>query len=214
MGQRFLVEILDVAQDTIAVSAPGSDYPIDGMGVTLEFHEFGSVVSYHTRVVVGPRQKGDPVILQRMAGLARKHHRRAWRVSLDAYAHLRRHGDIHYQAARIVNISTEGALIETSADLELNDLFDLRLALPGEPSHWVLGRVIRAEPSESDARQFGVLFVELSVAAKRSLTTHIWRCVRRERSDDVSELFPGSKKHRKLMARRRREREHPAESAD
>ena len=99
-------------------------------------------------------------------------------------------------------------------DLELNDLFDLRLALPEEPCHWVLGRVIRLEPSESDARQFGVLFVELSAAAKRSLTTHICKCVRRERSDDVSALFPGSKKYRKMMERRRRRGEPPVESAD
>ena len=53
MGQRFLVEILEVEDDTVRLSCPGADYPVTGMIVSLEFHDPAGYNSYRVEVLEG-----------------------------------------------------------------------------------------------------------------------------------------------------------------
>ncbi len=83
MGQRFLVTVLNANTDTLRVSFPVQDFPLEGMYVNLEFHDDLGYVTYETEVIESPKQAGDGLLIRRPPESVRTHHRTAWRVSAD-----------------------------------------------------------------------------------------------------------------------------------
>jgi hypothetical protein len=207
MGKRFLVEIESVADDTIAVSFGGSSYPIDGLGVELEFHDFEGVKTYHTQVVSGPREPGDSMILRRSAGLTRKHHRRGWRVPLETRTEIREpfQSDVHKGV--VINVSSEGALIETTAPLEVGEAVELPLVLPKHHTYNVTGRVIRKESLAlpGGLERYGLVFVDTPPKARKALTRFIWSQIRRLYSEEARAQFLGQGKREDMMKQRARQ---------
>ena len=64
LDRHFMVEILGVEHDTLRVSFPGVDYPVDGMKVDLEFHDNTGFFCYHSNVLQGP-QSGATALCSR-----------------------------------------------------------------------------------------------------------------------------------------------------
>ena len=206
-GERVPVEIVAVAGDTVAVKLSEATSLQEGKGAQLECHDGCGVASYHTAVVATPRSPGDATILQRATSVTPRQRRRTWRVPLDTLTYVYKHGNPEVQEASTVNISVEGALIETDAALSRNDTIDMSLALPGYRPFPVRARVIRAEPADpaqNRMQRFGVWFIELPPKARRPLTIFIWRQLLRTCPEKVASLFPGSRGHRKASAQRRR----------
>ena len=204
MGRRFLVEVLAVANDTISISFPGGNYPIEGLGVTLEFHEPNGVVSYHTQVIAGPRGEGEGMVLQRAVSVTRMQHRRAWRVPVNVKMSLRKRGQRLPRKVLVIDISAEGVLIETNAPLAFEDLTDLRLTLPKLPVHVVAARVVRLEPADPARKQgprFALLFVDVAPETRRLLTYYVWSQLRRRHPDEMMARFPGVSKRKELAKR-------------
>ncbi|HNR32118.1 MAG TPA: PilZ domain-containing protein [Candidatus Hydrogenedentes bacterium] len=206
--RRVPSRILAVAQDTVGVTMDTPPYPDEGAGVGLEFEGPDGAVSYYTRVIVCPRAPGDAMILMRAPNISGAERRRAWRVPLDLRAPVRRVAAGKAADMRVVNISTEGALLEPEAALELHEVLDIYLALPGQDPHLVRARVVREEASPKRrprSLRFGVLFADLAPDARRTLTYFMWERLIKLYPKEMAKLFPGGKAYRKLQGRKRKD---------
>lgn len=177
-GRHFLVEILDVGPDTIRVSFPGADYPIEGMRADIEFHDEAGFYYYSTEVLKGPTPQADGIVLLRPSQLRRSVHRSCCRVSTDLMVRAKDQVHVRRYDAVLVNISTGGALILTEAPFDFSTTVELTLSLPGEPSHTVLGQVVHVVDAPDNARGkqvFGIRFNDLEPEIELSLNRYIWR---------------------------------------
>lgn len=215
MGMRFLVEVESVADDTIAVTFPGSSYPVEGLPAELEFHDLNGVKTYYVQVVSGPRKPGDSMILRRTTSLTRKHHRRGWRVPLNAVTELRKPFDATGHRTLLVDISSEGALAETNGRFEVGDVVEFPLCLPLQSSHVVTGRIVRRDehvPSEGPHR-YGLLFLDTPPPAREALTRFIWDQIRRLYPKELRAQFPGHGKRKKMKKQLKHRAKRPNERA-
>lgn len=187
MGQFFLVEIREVNDSSVRVTFPGRDYPVDGMTVTLDFHDADGFNSYSTEVIQGPSHTAGELLLKRPTHCHRTRHRQTARVPTDLAAQVKDQVHVRRYNAALLNISGGGALLECEAPFELGSTVEVTLSLPGEPLLHVLGKVAHVaespRPAKSGIRVFGVNFMPLPPSASNSITAYIWRRLR--------ELHPG-----------------------
>lgn len=184
MGQRFMVDLLEVDDKTIRVSFPGRDYPISGMAVELEFHDPNGFNCYESEVILGP-EKGTPgIVLERPVEPRRAQHRVSCRVPTDLTVQVKDQAHIRRYDAPLVNLSADGALIETNAPFDFSTTVELWLSLPGEPTHETLGAVVHiSSPTETrasgkDTTIYGIRFLHLDPAASQSICNYIWERLR------------------------------------
>ena len=183
MSQYFMVDLVAVGEETIRVSFPGRDYPIEGMAVDLEFHDSNGFNSYRTHVVLGPDKAVGSIVLARPAEPIRNQHRDSCRVPTDLTVQVKDQIHLRRYDAPLVNLSAGGALLGTDAPFDFSTTVEIALSLPGEATHTVLGHVVHiAEPPPEahgqGGRLVGVRFVGLDPSVTRSLTRFIWQRLR------------------------------------
>lgn len=201
-GLRIPTQVLAIAQDTVGVAAPPPPFPTSGQGIELEFETPSGVATYYTRVVICPEKQGDAMILMRAANSRGPERRTDWRVPVNLLTQVRRLSPPGVMPCRIVNLSSNGLLLEIENDLALEDVLDLYLALPGEPEHVVRVRVIREEPQgfwPKRMHRFGLLFVGMAAPAKRSLTHFMWQQLLKMFPRDMARRFPGGRAWRRFF---------------
>lgn len=197
MGRLFLVTIQGVADDTVWVTFPGVDYPVKGMGVELEFHDTDGLQSYHTQVVIGREGKGEGIVLRRSPGGCYIKHRQNWRVPTDLPIRLRDVGRMRERMARMINLSSEGTLIETDVVYEVGSSADLVFTLPKQPTCTLTARVIRHENEGQRQRpRFALWFAKVPNDARRALTWFLWKRIQELYPSDVRSLYPRSRRPR------------------
>jgi Tfp pilus assembly protein PilZ len=166
MGQFFLVELTEVNESIVRVTFPARDYPVDGMAVSLDFHDADGFNSYTTVVVQGPIQSAGELVLKRPDQFHRTQHRQTARVPTDLAAQVKDQIHVRRYNAALLNVSGGGALIECEAPFEIGSTVEITLSLPGEPLLQILGKVAHAtdsaRPGKTGIRAFGVNFVGLS----------------------------------------------------
>ena len=176
--RRFMVKIVDVTDDTIRVTFPGIDYPIEGMLIDLEFHDLTGFSYYQATVIEGPQKMGDGILLEKPSNAKRVRHRDSCRVSTDLEAELKDQAHVKTHTARIKNLSTSGALIETKAYFELDTTLEITLSLPDKSVHDVIVQIVHVNDSvESDAdpvHSYGTRFVGYEPGTGRAITRYIW----------------------------------------
>lgn len=183
--QRFLVDVLELSTETIHLSFPGIDYPVKGMSVEAEFHDDKGFSTFVLSVLRGPEKEGDGMILEMPSAIRHIIHRSTIRVPTDLGAKVRGPVDVKYQEARVVNLSTGGALIETSVVFALNAQVDLVVELPDgtfQTLKVVIAHIGQAELGVDLEYLYGTRVVEHSPGAGRALTKYIW--------SRLKELFP------------------------
>jgi len=195
MGRRFLVTVLGLSEDTLWVSFPPSDYPIAGMGVDVEVHDDQGFSCYHTRVAIGPRGTTDGMVLQRSGGVHYLRHRRSWRVPIKLAVSMDMEDGRSFRGT-LLNLSAEGALIETTAALQVGDGLTVTVALPGVTVHRINARVIREEAPAGPARllQVGLWFTDMPAEARRALTVYLWKRMRELYPAELHALYPMSRR--------------------
>ncbi|GEM_PF-3583104 len=193
----FRERVLGVAKDTIWVSlSTDIDMP-DGTPVELEFHEPEGHLNYHTRVVIPPGHGREGMVLQRSAGSNQVRHRQSWRVPANFAGMVRPLDEERAHEARVIDLSAEGALIETPAELPIASRIAFTFALPEGPPHTVTAHVIHDDVREGGvAFRFGLRFAELPAEVRRSLTTFLW--------GRIKDLYPEELRAAYAMTRRRR----------
>ena len=185
--RRFMVEIVEETDDTIRVSFPGIDYPIEGMLVDLEFHDNAGFSYYQSKVIVGPQKDGDGVLLERPSDELRSQHRDSVRVPVDLGAELKVQGHAVVHEGTVVNMSTGGAMIDSTTLFDNGATLDMVLDIPGETTASLIIQVLHVSPDsrQSDAgpvHSYGTRFVGYEPGAGRAVTRFIWK--------RLKELYP------------------------
>lgn len=177
MGQRFLVEVLDVEEDTVRLSCPGADYPVSGMMVSLEFHDPTGYNSYRVEVVEGADAEGEGMLLRRPIDSRRSQHRDCCRVPTDLTIQVKEQVHVRRFDAALLNLSSGGMLIETTAPFDATSTVEATISLPGEPVFVVLGKVVHqaeVEEGPQDLRTYGIRFLPPEPTITRSISRYIW----------------------------------------
>lgn len=178
----FKVRILEVGSDTIRVSFPGKDYPVDGVGAALEFHDEEGFTYYTTEVVKGPTHKGEGVVLRKQTDPKRSLHRDCFRAPTDLTVRVKERDHARQYDAALINLSAGGALVQTDAHFDFSTEVDLTLSLPGEPMHTVSGHVVHVADAEerrgTAGRYFGIRFTGVPTDIESSITRYMWSVLR------------------------------------
>ena len=181
MGQRYAVTILNVHPDSVRVTFPVRDFPIEGMYVNIEFHDELGYSTYESEVLDAPKGPGDGLLVRRPTEGQRTHHRASWRVAADIRVEIKGHVHPRRYDAPVINISAGGMLVRSDAPLNLNDNVDLSFDLPGEGPKTVLAEVMHVsvpEGSQGGVPLLGLKFVSPEPALVASITKYIWRRLR------------------------------------
>ncbi len=192
---RYTAEVVASGHDTVGVICRGSEFVADaGDDADLEFLDARHRVVYHMQVVVAPSKPGEGMILQRAASAAYARRRRAWRVPLESPVVIHRDGASQSREGRVINLSTEGALVAVGAPVAVGEMLILYLSLPGEHEHAIAARVVRHE--EGDPPCYGVRFATVSPEARQALTRFMWARLRALYPGDIAALWPGNRRRR------------------
>jgi len=181
MGHRFLVTVIGVANETVRVTFPVQDFPMEGMYVTIEFHDELGYSTYETEVVKSPEGPGDGLLLSLPPESNRTHHRSSWRVSADFPVEMKSHVHPRRVEAPVINVSAGGMLVRTNMKLTMDENLDLTFNLPGDGHKSALAKVVHLhvpDASQSEIPLVGIQFVSPEPLLTKSLTHYIWRRLR------------------------------------
>ncbi len=205
MGARMAVEVLAIAGDTISVRCAGGNLPAKGMGGDLEFAGAHGIVCYHVHVISDPHDADGSLVLQRAASVTRKQRRKSWRVPMHLDTELLRENDQRPYNAMVLNLSAEGAMIETDAPLRMGEPVELCLSLQGGTLFWAVCKAVRTEgDSEGWKQRFGLLFVSMPEKGRSIMTHYLWKQLRKLYPKQVRAQFPGISKRREMQRRMKR----------
>jgi len=200
MGRLHQVEILGVEDKTIWVSFHGEHYPVEGLGVDLEFHRELGYIAYHTRVVRGAEHSGDGLLLERSESIEECRHRQSWRVPTDIPVTVCIDASPRAYAAHMANLSTGGMAILSSAKLPLHASIAIQLDLPNQAGLELQGRVVYGKEGTAlttgPRQQYGIKFENLSKESSRAITYYLWGRIRESKPEALKELYPRSKVRR------------------
>ena len=181
MDAHFLVKILEVSPDTILVTFPGSDYPVEDMQVQLEFHDSNGYDRYRTRVLRGPRADEEGVILARPQESERMQHRDSCRIPTDLTVQIKDQIHVRKYDAALINLSAGGALIRTDADFAMDTTVEVRISLPGEAPCTLLGQVVHTtslEQKDGLTALYGIRFVSVDPEIAQVLSRYVWKRIK------------------------------------
>jgi Tfp pilus assembly protein PilZ len=177
--RHFLVRVLALDADTVRVTFPGRDYPVEGMRADMEFHDEDGYCYYPTEVLRGPVAGEEGIVLRRPAEVKRSVHRSTFRIPTDLTVQVKDRDHVRRYNASLQNISAGGALIRSDAPFDFSTTVEMDLSLPGESMHTISCQVAQILPSGSPqdchARLICLRFAELAADADLSITHYIWR---------------------------------------
>ena len=186
LGQHFLVDVLEVAEETVRISFPGEDYPVTGMQVNLEFHDTEGFNSYSSEVLEGPENKSQSMLLRRPSEARRTHHRRSFRVPTDLTVQIKDQVHVRRYDAALLDLGSGGVLVDTVAPFDFSTTIEVTMSLPGEMTHTVLGKIVHIGESPdnpgSGSKMLGVRFLGATPQVVNSISRYIWKRLR--------ELYP------------------------
>jgi len=176
MGQRFLVSIQKVTENTIELSFPVRDFPVEGMRVDLEFHDMEGFTRFESEVMVAPKELGDFLVVRRPPAFVRNYHRGSWRVPVDFKAQIKGHVHPRRLNMPVVNLSTGGILVLTDSEFEVDDMLEAALPIPELDGEKMTCKVVhRAAESQSPDGlvQMGCSFVSPDPTALKAIAGYI-----------------------------------------
>jgi len=147
----------------------------------LEFEDDRGCARYNTQVCAATYDSHDGLVLVRVSGVDRKGVREFARVPTDMDVTLQSgHGAVF--EADLINISSGGALVESDATFDERAEVVMRITVPQETAHKVIGQVVHIEPGENGRTRYGIRFVEAQRDFMRALYHFIW--------GELKALFP------------------------
>ncbi len=162
MGQRYLVSIQAADDDSLSVSFPIRDFPVEGMHVDMEFHDTEGYTRFESEVLKAPEALGDSLVLRRPPEVIRNYHRGSWRVPVDFKASVKGHVHPRRLTVPVINLSTGGLLILSDGPFENGDMLEAVLPLPELKGDILTCKVVhRADAGQSlgGLVQIGCTFV-------------------------------------------------------
>ena len=177
--RHFLVRVLSLDEETVCVTFPGKDYPVEGMRADMEFHDEGGYCYYATEVLRGPTPGEEGIVLRRPAEIKRSVHRTTCRIPTDLTVQIKDRDHVRRYNAALLNISAGGVLVETDAPFDFSTSIEMDLSLPGESLHTIPCQVVQIIPvagaQENGMRQLCLKYADLPPDANLSISHYIWR---------------------------------------
>ena len=150
MGQRYLVSIQAATDDSVTVTFPIRDFPVEGMRVEMEFHDTEGYTRFESEVLTAPKDVGDGLELRRPPEIFRTYHRGSWRVPVDFKANVKGHVHPRRLKVPVINLSTGGMLFLSDAAFENGDMLDAVLPIVGPDNDPLTCKVVhRAEANQT-----------------------------------------------------------------
>lgn len=191
--QSFLVEVLGMAQDTVWLSFPDASAPRRGTGLELEVHDGRGFASYHAVMRVGPKETGHGILIERRSTSAYMKHRRNWRVPTDFPTWMQGPDDGDRHDARILDLSYDGAKVQTRGVYSVGTTVQFELKLPRRPSHRISATVIyAANVNRNRSRAYGLRFTTVSQNGRDSLRKFLSARIQELYPEELRALYPRS----------------------
>lgn len=174
---QFLVRVLESDAQSIRVTFPGSDNPLEDTWLRFEFHDDEGVTAFRARVIEGGRGSNSGLLLEYPSSLRRTFHRDAFRAPTDLVAQVRdqEHGGRY--SADVLNLSSGGALLQLDVPIGTQATLDVRLAMPRHPRCQLLGEVIHSRWRHSAPIAakglYGIRFIEPDDHTRDSLSRYV-----------------------------------------
>ena len=188
-GQRFLVGIQSVQEDTVRLSYPAADFPVAGMLLEIEFHDDLGYARFESEILATPENVGDGLLIRLPTEYSRTTQRGAWRIPTDFNVILKSHVHPRRYEVPVVNLSAGGMLLQTNADAELNDTVELKFHLPGEAApQEMLGTIVHVHQPDNKAggeTMVGINFINPEPQHRKALSRYVWRRLREIHPDDL-----------------------------
>ncbi|MBX3177367.1 MAG: PilZ domain-containing protein [Candidatus Hydrogenedentes bacterium] len=180
MKQRFLVSIQSVTENSIEVSFPVRDFPVEGMRVFLEFHDLEGYTRYESEVLVAPKEPGDFLVLRRPPDYVRNYHRGSWRVPVDFKAEVKGHVHPRRLHVPVVNLSTGGMLLLSDSAMEVDDVIESWLPIPELEGEKMTCKVVHRHENRQDGGlpQVGCAFISPDPTNLKVISNYIWDRIR------------------------------------
>lgn len=196
--QVYLSEILGAAKKQIWVSFPDTDPPSTGDGVTLEVHEEDGFVRYHTHVAA----TADPtsgLTLERAQTSGLLKHRQSFRVPYTVEIGVESEIPAAISKARLIDISEQGARVESEAKWEVGEPLTLQISLQQMPALPFPARIVYANPPMNlgGKPQYGFRFSELPSDSRRMLTEFLAKEIAERYPDELRAMYPRSKRRKR-----------------
>ena len=176
MDQRYLITIQKADDDSLTVSFPIRDFPVEGMRVDLEFHDTEGYTRFASEVMVAPKAQGDSLVLRRPPELMRTYHRGSWRVPVDFKASVKGHVHPRRLNVPVINLSTGGVLLLTDAEMNAGDMMEIILpvsTLKNDPLTCKVVHRADAEQSLGGLVQVGCTFVSPDPTNIKAISDYI-----------------------------------------
>lgn len=186
--QRFLVAIQEVNEDSIRLSYPASQFPVAGMLMEMEFHDELGYARFETELLATPEAVGDGLLVRKPTEHCRTTHRGAWRIPADFNVILKSHVHPRRYELPVINLSAGGMLIQSEAELDLNDTVELKFLLQGtEKPMNMLGQIMHIHQPDNpeDDPLVGIRFINSETEDRKSISRYVWRRMRELYPDNV-----------------------------
>ena len=191
MGRTLVVEVLGISGETIWVSYPIADTIKEGTPAELSLHEPDGFIGFHTRVTSAPKPNQPSIMLERTESAEHSTARKHWRVSTDLSVSIKCVDDTHYHEATLCDLSIEGGLITSLAELTAGGMLEMVFQLPHEVPHAILLQVVYCDPtSEHGERRYGLRFIEISEEANEALMMYLYKEIQRTYPQQLRDLYP------------------------
>ncbi len=178
-GRRIPAEVMDVRDRVIRMRCVEDGFAIEGRGIVVEFDEPRGTAAYFTRYLTSAPDAHTELVLLRSANLNCDELRSFLRVPTEIGVTVTLDDSPAEFSAKLVNISSGGALLESDMlpELEYGERFKMRIA--EDPAVSVLGEIVHFSNDKAGAQpRFGVRFVDVDDDSVRALTWFVWKRVK------------------------------------
>ncbi|MCC6154278.1 MAG: PilZ domain-containing protein [Candidatus Hydrogenedentes bacterium] len=178
-GKRYPAELVDSRDRVLRMQCLEDGFDMQSRGIVVEFEGSGGKAAYFTRFLTAAPDDHTELILLRSANLNCDELRSFLRVPTEIAVTVTLEDSPAKFDAKLLNISSGGALIESDSlpeleygeKLQLQIVDDPRISARSELMHFSNGK-----PS-SNVR-VGVRFIDVDDASVRALTWFVWKRVK------------------------------------
>ncbi|MDZ4859773.1 MAG: PilZ domain-containing protein [Candidatus Hydrogenedentes bacterium] len=178
-GKRIPAEVLDVRDRVVRIRCAEDGFAPEGRGIVVEFDGPKGTAAYFTRFLTSAPDAHTELVLLRSANLNCDELRSFLRVPTEIKVTLMLDDSPAQFQAKLLNISSGGALMESETLPELEHGEQLKVQIADDPAVTVLGELVHFSTGKPASRpRFGVRFVEVDNDSVRTLTWFVWKRVK------------------------------------
>lgn len=170
---------MDVRDRVVRMRCAENGFAIQGRGIVVEFDCPNGTAAYFTRYLTSAPDKQPELVLLRSANLNCDELRSFLRVPAEIGVTVGLEDSPATFDAKLLNISSGGALLESQSlpDLEYGERLLLRIT--EEPAISVKGELVHfSNGKPATLPRYGVRFVDVDDEAVRALTWFVWKRVK------------------------------------